>query len=200
MKQGYGSVMRNLLGAVGVSAALLVVVSTMSASAGTVNCPGTAATTDREFQVTTAGDPVCLATGTGNINGNPMQDPFLQANPTWMLVDKDDSSNVIDFGFSYTGDETKMGTFTLTPETGFKYAIGLKSGQGQLDPDWAVIELALGTTGGSWKIASGNQSLSHANLYKMAADMPAIPLPASLPLLFGALAGLGFIGRRRHAA
>lgn len=168
------------------------------ASAGTVNCPGTAATTDREFQVTTAGDPVCLASGVGNINGNPMHDPFLQANPTWMFVDKDDSNNVLDFGFSYTGDETKSGTFTLTPEDGFKYALALKSGQGQLDPDWAVFELALGTTGGQWKIASGNQSLSHANLYKMAVST--VPLPASLPLLFGALAGLGVISRRRKAA
>ena len=145
-----------------------------------------------------SGDPVCLATGTGNINGNPMQDPFLQANPPWMFVDKDDTNNVVDFGFSYTGDETKVGTFTLTPAAGFKYALGLKSGEGQRDPDWAVIELPLGTTGGQWQIAAGNQSLSHANLYKMAVSQ--VPLPASLPLLLGGIGGLAFLSRRRRAA
>jgi hypothetical protein len=178
----------------------LVAVS-QPASAGTTNCPGTAATTDREFQVTVAsGDPVCLATGTGNINGNTSganPDPFLTANPTWMFVDKDDTNGVLDFGFSYTGDETLIGTFTLTPEAGFKYALGLKSGEGQLDPDWAVFELPIGTTAGQWGIVSGRQSLSHANLYKMA--VAPIPLPASLPLLVGALAGVGFITRRRKA-
>jgi hypothetical protein len=34
----------------------------------------------------------------------------------------------------------------------------------------------------------------------MAVDMPAIPVPASLPLLLGGLAGLAFINRRRLGA
>ena len=41
-----------------------------SAFAATVSCPGTAATTDREFGLTTAVAASCLASGSGNINGN----------------------------------------------------------------------------------------------------------------------------------
>src|SRR5262245_52748488 len=38
--------------------------------AAPVFCPGTAATTDREFSLTTTPDATCLAFGPGNINGN----------------------------------------------------------------------------------------------------------------------------------
>ena len=41
-----------------------------SAFAATVSCPGTAVTTDREFGLTTAVAATCLASGSGNINGN----------------------------------------------------------------------------------------------------------------------------------
>jgi hypothetical protein len=184
-----------------VTAALVGLVAiSQPAGAGTVTCPGTAATTDREFQVTVgSGDPACLFTGTGNFAtpANPT-DPFLEANPGWSFVDWDGSNNAGDFGFSYTGDETLIGTFALTPEAGFKYALGLRSRNETLNPDWVVVELPLGTTGGAWAIASGEQVLSSANLYKMAVSE--IPLPASLPLLLAGVAGLGFIGRRRFAA
>ena len=41
-----------------------------SAFAATVSCPGTDATTDREFGLTTAVAASCLPSGSGNINGN----------------------------------------------------------------------------------------------------------------------------------
>jgi hypothetical protein len=172
-----------------------------SASAGTVSCPGTAATGDREFQLTVAsGDPVCLATGIGNDGNNQVLDPaadsFVQANPNWTLVDWDNNNNQVDRGFSYTGDETQAGTFsfTFTPAGGTQYAVRFTSGPGALDPDWAVFQLPHGITAGTWQILSGNQKVVNANLYSMA-----VPLPASLPLFLAAIAGMGALGWRRRA-
>ena len=59
--------------------------------------------------------------------------------------------------------------------------LAFKSGEGQLDPDWAVFKLAAGTLTGNWSI-SGDQSLSHANLYGGDAASP-VPEPTSMLLL-----------------
>ena len=193
--------MKSSLRAAAISAAIIgfVGVSALPASAVTTNCPGTAVTTDREFQTDTNPATTCLNFGPGNISGDPNTDPFLQAFAGWMLVDLDDNNNQMDHSFFITGNGTKSGTFSFTGAMeGFKYALGLKSGNGQLDPDYAIFGLN-GATSGSWSILNGNQPLAHANLYKMAVDTTAIPLPASLPLLMGGIAGLGFISRRRRA-
>src|SRR5690606_38442286 len=47
---------------------------------------------ERDFSVTANTVLSCLAAGTGNINGNPMIDPFLLANPGWVLIDKSDDT------------------------------------------------------------------------------------------------------------
>ena len=193
--------MKSLLRVVAVSTAMIgfVGISALPASAVTTNCPGTAVTTDREFQMDTNPATTCLSFGPGNISGNPNTDPFLQACAGWMLVDQDNNNNEMDHLFSITGNGTLAGTFSFTGAVeGFKYALGLKSGNGQLDPDYAIFGLN-GATSGSWSILNGNQTLSHANLYKMAVETAAIPLPASLPLLLAGLGGLGVVSRKRRA-
>ena len=53
------------------AAVAFAVVFGSSAYAATVSCPGTDATTDREFGLTTAVAAICLPiSGSGNINGN----------------------------------------------------------------------------------------------------------------------------------
>jgi hypothetical protein len=62
---------RNALAAGIVASALALAAPLASAVGVTVSCPGTVATTDREFSLTTASPgATCLLTGTGNLNGN----------------------------------------------------------------------------------------------------------------------------------
>jgi hypothetical protein len=68
--------------------------------------------------------------------------------------------------------------------------LALKSGAGKVEPVWAAFSVT--GTSGTWSITGAPQELSHANLYAQV-----VPIPAALPLMLGALAGLGLIARRK---
>jgi hypothetical protein len=168
-----------------------------SASAIPVNCPGSLPTTDREFTLDTTPTAVCQAFGTGNINGN--NDVVNQAG--WTTLDKsdDNTTGILDGYLTITGSGTTSGTFAINPLAWASFgslALGFKSGEGQLDPDWAVFTLLPNATSGTWSI-SGAQSLSHANLYGRDAAPPTVPEPTSMLLLGTGLVGLATRLRRR---
>lgn len=175
-----------------------------AASAATVTtyCPGTSLTTDREFTVTTvAPGATCLAAGVGNISGNPATDPLMSIlGASYQLIDKTDSGSSI---LLASGIKALSGAWSFTlPGAPVGYGWGnlvlaFKSGEGQLDPDWAAFLLPSGVTSGSWSIASGRQSLSHANLYGQLVPS-AVPLPAAGLLLIAGLGAMG-VARRRKA-
>ena len=183
----------------GVSVAAMLI-SSQFAGAAPVSCPGTPSAADREFTLVTNPESICLDSGTGNINGNPMQDPFLMsaAGAGYVTLDKTDdaTTGAAEGALIFTPPTSGLsGMFSLDTValSGYTdFVLALKSGQGQLDPDWAVF-LLNGATSGEWSI-SGNQALSHANLYAKV-----IPVPAAAWLFGSALLGLAGIGRKRRA-
>jgi hypothetical protein len=161
-----------------------------SAYAVTVSCPGTDATTDREFGLDTAVAATCLTKGSGNINGN--NDFINQLG--YVSIDKtgnDDAFVGVDGEITITGDPNS-GHFTLALPAGYEnFVLALKSGNGQLDPDWVAFLLAPGTTEGDWTIS--DQGLSHAILYaQLSTENEKVsenPIPGALWLFGTVIAG-----------
>ena len=179
--------------------ALIACAAVGTAQAATIaSCPGTADPTDREFTLTVTsptGEVSCFDSGTGNIGGAGDE----ITDQGFVFLDKENNAGDPQEGWlDITGLLSTSGTFTISASAWDTYSsliIAFKSGEGVLDPDWAAFLLTPEVLSGTWSI-SGNQSLSHANLYGgdlNGEEPPVIPEPGSLMLLGSGL----LIGARR---
>lgn len=176
--------------------------SVSSAHAAPVNCPGTAATTDREFTIDTTPSATCLASAAGNLNGSGDAINALG----WTTLDKSDDNTtggIWEGALTLTPPTSGLsGTFTIDANVWNFFGeivLALKSGEGQLNPDWAAFTIPFGVTSGSWAV-SGQQELSHGNLYgRGTPDIP-IPEPGTMMLVGAGLAGIAARRRRRSQA
>jgi hypothetical protein len=101
-------------------------------------------------------------------------------------------------GLSFTGANSLSGTFSFTGAAGYVYALVVKGGAGFnafLLSGTSASKATWDTKGLLVGGKNRNQpALSHLTLYR---SVTAVPVPASLPLLLGGLALLGFARRRR---
>jgi len=161
-----------------------------------VQCPGSADPFDREFIVTTAAPATCIAWGLGNINGNGDAVNLLGL----VTLDKTDTpgDGLAGFDMVLSGVGATGGAFAFVPPAGYTdFVLGLKTGGGKVGPTWAAFRL--GSTEGTWSV-TGNQALSHANLYgrfpdRLTSGLSTVPEPGGeFPL---AAAPLGLTIARR---
>ncbi len=189
-------------------AAGFVLAAADRASAGSLTCPGTAITTDREHTLTLPGAsvPIDCVTGSGpnDINGSAAQDVFIQAG--WTFLDKDQAGGAANgsipeasFNVNAFGGPTAHFDIAASVWQSFtQIAVGIKVGN--TSPTWAVFYLPYLTLSGDWSTVptSGGGGLSHMTLYgKEGTPPPTVPEPASLLLLGSGLAATAAKLRKR---
>ena len=138
----------------------------------------------------------CLDGGTGNISGNPMNDPFLTGvGSDYTFAGKtDEGPNPYNLQYTQTNGTGTWSFDSTFWDTNSMAAIGFKFGTGNQPDGWFVYKVVDGVSAGQWEFVNMFKTgggLSHVNLYN-------VPEPGTL-LLFGmGLLATGVAVRRQR--
>jgi hypothetical protein len=173
--------------------ALTAVLYALPASAVPVLCEDT---TRNHMYVDSAYVGTCLDAGTGNINGSPTNDAFLNANPSLNYTNLGEGGYLQDL-------EGTEGTFWIDPTLWSSWssiAIGFKFGTGNQPDEWFVYSLDPLVSSGSWSFVNfygAGGGLSHIQLYGVTGSR-SVPEPGTLGLAGIAMIGAALARRRKQ--
>lgn len=181
---------RNLIGTL-----VLAMLFISNSNATVVECDDTA---KNYMQIDSSTVNSCLDSGTGNINGNVMNDAWLTTTGAgYVLVSKDDASNPFNIITTQNGS---VGTWSIDASYWNSYnsaALGFKFGTGNKADEWFIFDLVVNATSGDWKFINTFNTgggLSHTNLYSNSQPTD-LAEPAALALFGLSLLGLALARR-----
>ncbi|MDX1755106.1 MAG: PEP-CTERM sorting domain-containing protein [Marinobacter sp.] len=180
------------------------IIYTGSAFAAPLLCNDEGDATRNRMSIDDSQVSACLASGTGNLTGNPMNDLFLNsaAGSGYTAVGKsDDATPAYNLSFTQTNGS---GTWSFDSSFWDDFdagAIAFKFGTGNNPDEWFVYELQDGVSSGDWSflnVFSRGGGLSHIGLY--ATTRVTVGEPGTLALLGLGLLGFGLTRRRAQRA
>ncbi|MCQ8105150.1 hypothetical protein NP590_13625 [Methylomonas sp. SURF-2] len=143
-----------------------------------------------------------VAYGDGNISGNAKNGNIPAG---WSVIVDGSSAGYATDIFQVSGMGVASGGFSILDgsvwNTYSRIAIGLKVGNAQKSPDWAIFELEQFASAGTWA-TNTPQGLSHYMVYAISGvgNPSQVPVPGAFWLLGSALAGMLVMGRAKRAA
>lgn len=143
-----------------------------------------------------------VAYGDDNISGNSRNGNIPAG---WSVIVDGSSAPYATDVFQVSGLGAASGSFSILDGSVWnlysRIAIGLKVGNAQKTPDWAILELEQFASSGIWS-TNTPQGLSHYMVYGIAGvgNPSQVPVPGAFWLLGSALAGMLAVGRTKRAA
>lgn len=157
------------------------------------------------MQITDTQASGCLASGVGNLTGNPANDLFLTgtAGSGYELASKSDGGNP--YNLSYSSDPNEWSFDSSFWNDYSDAALGFKFGTGNQPDEWFVFSLQSLVSSGEWAFIVGSNvdargdGLSHMNLYGKKGDIT-VPEPGTIALLGLGLVGMTIARRKNKSA